>query len=416
MANNVFTQIPKRGDIVVKDLATKTPQYIIQDTFVKAELNMSVYEIVGVVYWTNGKKVGVVYKENASNLYCNRAWWYLSGYTLDGSQHTGVISARFASNSWAANLDKTITYSASDMEGLVAALNEAFLADADFVAQDWYADIFDGKVRVHCNNISHQQCLNNTAKSGFTLTGSLPEIIAKADIRRKHGGKGGEGAISSWHRALAYFRGDNSSTDYNPNTDVTNIKRDYPICLPGYLGTSQHQRDHCAFLRSVYGEGEEGWLKFMKSCLPVVPTDFGNMGMHNGKERTAVLASFGFTSAKVAEATPMCKAAAYCYNKQSQTVEKGEFWLPTTEELSRILEGVEYGTKSDRNADTLNKGLNLIGGSAISNGSYWWSCLRSGTYSAWVTSGIYSFFSGGSMCYTVRGCAPVSLYTLRSNA
>lgn len=415
MANNVFTQIPKRGDIVVKDLATKTPQYIIQDTFVKAELNMSVYEIVGVVYWTNGKKVGVVYKENASNIYCNRAWWYLSGYTLDGAQHTGVISARFASNSWAANLDKTITYSASDMEGLVAALNEAFLADADFVAQDWYADIFDGKVRVHCNNIDYRQCLTNTAKSGFTLTGSLPEIIAKADIRRKHGGKGGEGVISSWHRALAYFRGDISSITYNPNTDVTNIKRGYPICLPGYLGTSQHQSDHCAFLRSVYGEGEEGWLKFMKSCLPVVPTDFGNMGMHNGKERTAVLASFEFTSAKVAEATPMCKAAAYCYNKQSQTVEKGEFWLPTTEELSRILEGVECGTKSDRNADTLNKGLNLIGGSAISNDSSWWSCLCFNPSVAWRAHGSFGFFYYGYMC-TIYGCAPVSLYTLRSNA
>lgn len=414
MANNVFTQIPKRGDIVVKDLATKTPQYIIQDTFVKAELNMSVYEIVGVVYWTNGKKVGVVYKENASNIYCNRAWWYLSGYTLDGSQHTGVISARFASNSWAANLDKTITYSASDMEGLVAALNEAFLADADFVAQDWYADIFDGKVRVHCNNI-YRQCIYNTAKSGFTLTDSLPEIIAKEDMRRRHGGNGSDGAISSWHRALAYFRGDNSSTTYNPNTDVTDIKRGYPICLPGYLGTSQYQSDHCAFLRSVYGEGEEGWLKFMKSCLPVVPTDYGNMGMHNGKERTAVLASFEFTSAKVAEATPMCKAAAYCYNKQSQTVEKGEFWLPTTEELARILDGVEYGTKSDRNADALNKGLNLIGGSAISNGSNWWSCLRYSTNRAWRTHGSYGYYIHGYLYYG-GGCAPVSLYTLRSNA
>lgn len=415
MTNNVFTQLPKRGDIVVKDLATKTPQYIIQDTFVKAELNTSVYEIVGVVYWTNGKKVGVVYKENASNLYCNRAWWYLSGYTLDGAQHTGVISARFASDSWAANQDKTITYSASDMEGLVAALNEAFLADADFVAQDWYADIFDGKVRVHCNNISWQQCSYNTAKSGFTLTGSLPEIIDKADMRRKHGGKGVEGAISSWHRALAYFRGDNSSTTYNPNTDVTNIKRGYPICLPGYLGTSQYQSDHCAFLRSVYGEGEEGWLKFMKSCLPVVPTDYGNMGMHNGKERTAVLASFEFTSSKVAEATPMCKAAAYCYNKQSQTVERGEFWLPTTEELARILDGVEYGTKSDRNADALNKGLNLIGGSAISNGSGWWSCLRCNPLHAWYAYGYYGFFYSYYMYFSL-GCAPVSLYTLRSNA
>lgn len=137
--------------------------------------------------------------------------------------------------------------------------------------------------------------------------------------------------------------------------------------------------------------------------------------MHNGKERTAQLASFEFTSSEVAEATPMCKASAYCYNIQSRTVEMGEFWLSTTEELARILDGVEYGTKSDRNADALNKGLNLIGGSPVSNGSYWWSCLRYSSGYAWYARGNYGFFGNSSM-YGSNGCAPVSLYTLRSNA
>lgn len=111
----------------------------------------------------------------------------------------------------------------------------------------------------------------------------------------------------------------------------------------------------------------------------------------------------------------MCKAAAYCHNIQSQTVERGEFWLPTTEELSRIIGGVEYGTKSDLNADALNKGLNLIGGSPVSNGSSWWSCLRYFTDYAWRASGGSGFF-GYNYMYVSGGCAPVSLYTLRSNA
>ena len=136
--------------------------------------------------------------------------------------------------------------------------------------------------------------------------------------------------------------------------------------------------------------------------------------MHNGKEHTAVLASFEFTSSKVAESTPMCEAAAYCFNKQSQTVEKGEFWLSTTEELARILDDVEYGTKSDRNADALNKGLFLIGGSPVSNGSNWWSCLRCYANHAWFAYGYGFFFS--NYLYLSFGCAPVSLYTLRSNA
>ena len=111
----------------------------------------------------------------------------------------------------------------------------------------------------------------------------------------------------------------------------------------------------------------------------------------------------------------MCKASAYCYNIQSQTVEMGEFWLSTTEELARILDGVEYGTKSDRNADALNNGLNLIGGSPVSNGSHWWSCLRYASYGAWSADGHGGFFINGSLCSS-RGCAPAALYTLRSNA
>ena len=111
----------------------------------------------------------------------------------------------------------------------------------------------------------------------------------------------------------------------------------------------------------------------------------------------------------------MCKASAYCYNIQSQTVEMGEFWLSTTEELARILDGVEYGTKSDRNADALNNGLNLIGGSPVSNGSSWWSCLRCNSSYAWYASGGAGLFRYLGMCRGY-GCAPVSLYTLRSNA
>ena len=197
MAKNVFTQVPKRGDIVVKDIETKTPHYIVQDSFVLEDLDTNVYETVGVVYWVGRNKVAVVHKENSDQPFCNRAWWYLSGYVLDGAEHTGIISARFSSNSWASNIDKTITYSATDMEGLVAALNAAFLADDDFVSQDWYADVSDGKVRVHCDNVSWQQCQYNTAKSGFKSSSALPEITYNANIRRKHGGKGREGAISS---------------------------------------------------------------------------------------------------------------------------------------------------------------------------------------------------------------------------
>lgn len=418
MAKNVFTQVPKRGDIVVKDIETKTPHYIVQDSFVLEDLDTNVYETVGVVFWVGRNKVAVVYKENSDQPFCNRAWWYLSGYVLDGAEHTGIISARFSSNSWASNIDKTITYSATDMEGLVAALNAAFLADDDFVSQDWYADVWDGKVRIHCDNIIWNQCQYNTAKSGFNLSRALHEITYNVNIRRKHGGKGGDGVISSWYRAMSYYRNDNGKEIYmgGRTSEQTSVKQDYPINLPTWLGTSiNNPGDFCAPLRAIYGEGEEGWLRFMKSCTPVIPSDSGNMGMRYGKKYSALLASFMFTSHKVKEPTPMCKAANYCVHKSSQTVEDGEFWLPTAEDIARMFGDITYGTSSSRSSDAVNKGLLLINGSGISNGRGWWTCLRYNSRNAWVANGNNGVFSNNGM-YNRLGCAPVSLYPLRSKA
>lgn len=406
--SNIFVKVPKRGDIVVKDIATKTPQYISQESFVLADIDTTQYEIIGVVYHRDGKDVGVVYKENASKKWCSRAWWYLSGYTLDGTPHTGVLSLRFASNSWASSIDKTIAYASDNMEDFLKALNDTFNEDEDMNGQGWKADLYDGKVRLSCNNIDYRQCSSNSAKSGFSLTGSIPEIKYLANIRRKHGGKGGEGAISNWDRALAYFRQDQSSTSYNPTSVVTSIKTTYPVCLPAYLGTSTQSGrtgNECKLLRDTYGNSEAGWLKYMTSCLPVVPCDNGNMTFEDGSERTKILASFEIDD------TPMCDAASYCNGKTSVTVDKGEFYLPTTKEVYQILDGVHYGTNSSRNSDALNKGLNLIGGSAISNGSYLWSCCRYLTNLAWFAYGGGGFFRGVFM-YSSYTAVPVSLYKI----
>ena len=39
--NNVFVRFPEIGDVVVKDIETKTPQYIKLSSFVKTELDES---------------------------------------------------------------------------------------------------------------------------------------------------------------------------------------------------------------------------------------------------------------------------------------------------------------------------------------------------------------------------------------
>lgn len=411
--NNVFVRFPEIGDVVVKDIETKTPQYIKLSSFVKTELDESVYEIIGAVAWREHDKVLVVYKENTSTRYMNRPWWYLSGYTLDGTDRTGTLSIRVADDNWNANVEKVIPYNATSTEGLVEQLNGFFEGDADCNAQDWYANIEeDGSVRIHCDGTKAWQIFSyTTAKAGFVLTSCAPEIDMDYIIRRKNGNNGGYGSILSMQRAIKAFTPDNPSETYNPSTDVKPMDVVRPIALPAFLGESQYQSDHCKALRERYGEGRDGWLKFLESLRPVAPCDYGTMRKRNGKERTDFMAQKMFTSRTVSKPTAMCNAAYYCNSVNSKTVDKGEFWLPTADELSYIFKTIEYGTNSDWNSDPINRCLNKIG-NTVSNKTYWWSCCRCGVNNAWCVNGNWGLLGSGEVRGTCR-VLPVSLYTVR---
>ena len=269
------------GSIAVLD-GLRALRFIAPQTF-SSKSFMSNYEIVGVVaigvdHPDFRGEVAVMSHQFTGAPLFNRYYFKLLGYTLDGAEHTGVLSIRSSLDNWAANQDYTITYKADNIVALVSQLNAYFKANEPFIAQDWVA-IADtnGDVLLHFKYTTWQQAGYNTAKSGFSVTSATaPQWKSTSRMFRMNGQRSGEGTITNMPRALAYFREDNNaSTAYNPAADVTTAKLSYPICLPGYLGKSKYQSDHCAYLRGIYGEGEEGWLKFMQSFLPVLPSEYG---------------------------------------------------------------------------------------------------------------------------------------------
>ncbi len=433
----IFTNLPKRGDICVGDLTTKEKLFIrLESLSALADIDQTKYEIQGAVVRRVGKDVTIVHKSRRdSKKWSDRYSFKLTGYTLDGTARTGVLKI-CDSSAWGTYKEYTISYNASTAAQLVTQLNAVFAADTityggeqvanPFKAQDWYAQTgwnptdenTDSVVSLHFAYADYRQA-SNSGKSGFALTANLmPEVIARANVLRRHGGSGGEGVISSWYRALAYFRADNSTANYNPDSVVTSIKRAYPICLPGYLGKSSYRKDgqgnyidYCANLRAVYGEGEEGWMKFMASCLPVAHADCGNMGMTDGLDRTKVLAARRYSS-RTKTNQPLCPAADYCYQTATQCIPQGNWFMGTMRDVYELLDGVMYNShSSSRNSDTLNKALLLIGGSAISNGSGIWSCLRGSSGYAWYASGNHGFFRLNHMYYTLQA-VPLSLVKL----
>lgn len=413
MANNVFVKIPERGDACVGRLSDRKLFYIKADTLVTSELDKSEWEVQGVVSHREGKKVTIVGLNNSEVLaFCDRVWYYLSGYTLDGAEHTIVLAIPTKAN-WDNSVEKTITYTASTVEEFISALNAAFEADADFTDQDWYADLTaDGRVRVHYV-FAVQQNSNFTAKSGITKTNSMPEFKQCLLLRRKSGHSTDRGGICSLHRSLAYYRNDmGRNPEQGGRTDEqTSIKQEMPINLPTWLGTStKNPGDFCKALRDVYGEGEEGWLRFMRSCVSITDTDYGIM-MYDGREMSKLLLSFTYTSRKVAEPKYMFPASEWCASFSTSCLPAGSWHLSAPKELVELMRDITRGTGTP---EVLNRTIVAAGGKAISNNSSIRACARYGPSAAWYCFGVNGLLSNTSF-YISQGrlSLPFSQQTLK---
>lgn len=403
----------------------KAIHFVATSTFNRPTFPAS-YEIFGIVvigvdHDAFRGDVTVMNKEFKRLTMLVRAYLSLTGFTLDGAEHSGTISIREASDSWAANHDYIITYKADNVASFVAQLNEAFRAKDAFKTQDWIATAdTDGNVTLTYKNISWEQVSYNTAKAGFSGSDvTAPDWISDSRILRANGARNGNGTITNMDRAIAYFRGDTSSTNYNPSTDVKTTKIDNPICLPGYLGTSKYQSDHCAYLRSVYGEGEEGWLKFMKSFLPVLPSEYGSLNRNKYSEMhdTYYLASLKYTGQDGVEKC-VSPSADYVANiaYDHELLAKGKWFIGDMQRIFSFVATLKYPTTNDRNADKTNAALYAIGASPLGNDTNVSSCCRHIRDDRWISYGLI----GIAYCYglgsTLSTCVPLVLLPRQRNS
>ena len=370
---------------------------------------------VGVDHEDYRGKIVIVNKANASKKWSEIYSFKLTGYTLDGTDRTGTLNVR-DSSAWGTGVDYVISYNAETASALVEQLNTYFQANAPFTAQHWRADAdSDGNITLSFLFADYRQA-SNSGKNGFALTANLlPEIVANSNMLRVSGQRASEGAIANWERALVYYRNDNGTSGYQGGrtTVQTSIKQTYPINLPTWLGTStKNPGDFCAALRAVYGEGEAGWLKFMKTCLTVRPSAFGAFDKSvcgDGERNTYIMAGRMFekqdgTSIVAFPAADYCAAVSYNH----PLLKKGAWQLPDVDTLTAIHKNIRYNAVNNKKADPINKAIDLIGGSAVSNGSYIWSSSRYNAGNAWYSYGSYGVWISYAMCSTYLAL-PVAL-------
>ena len=405
----------KTGSIVVLD-GNSAMHFIAVDTFSSSSF-MSNFTIVGVVavgvdHPDFRGKIVIVHKSNASKAWSAIYSFKLTGYTLDGTDRSGKLKVYSAASTYDTY---TINYNADSVADFLTTLNAYFQSTAPFTTQHWRADAdSDGNITLSFlfTFTDQRSCAGS---DGFTLTANLlPGIPASTAMLRYNGQRSGDGCISNMARAITYFSADLNNASYNPTSPVTSPKRGYPICKPGYLGTSQYSNgDQCAALRAIYGEGEAGWLKFMESFYPIRPSKYGPIGdkatYGDSKRNTGLMAGKTFTK-QDNTVIPAYPAADYCgsvtYNHD--LLKRGQWFLPDVDVLCSVLRTIKYNSTNDRNADPVNRALYAIGGTAISNGSNPWSSSRYGASSAWYSNGHNGSLYGNTLFSTYLA-VPVAL-------
>lgn len=409
----------RTGTIAVLD-GTHALRFISVDTF-SSESFMSNFEIVGVVvigvdHPSFRGQIAIMYPTPESHPIITTGQWKLTGYTLDGTDRTGTLSILQASDNWTANHDYVISYNATDESVLVNQLNTYFKTNEPFKTQKWSAYLNeDNSINLIHNWDTYNQPLTNKGTNGFTLANNLLlDWVFTSDILRMNGQRGDGGVIANSTKALAHFRKDNSNAQYNPSTDVTSIKRSNPICLPAYLGTSKYQSDHCAYLRSVYGEGEDGWLKFMQSLLPLRPTEYGIIGdkakYGDARRNTYYLASQKYIDVD-GNTQPTSPAADFAANIgfDHELLKKGQWVMPDVDLLFDVIGGIKYPTVNDRNADIISRALLAIGAPALINNTHYQTCSRWGKLNDWYYSGDSGVISGTSVLSNSFSVIPLAL-------
>lgn len=115
--------IPKRGDYCIKKIEDKSVHYIDIDSISSISDIDNGYELVGVVCgFINGEALVVRNPVIHNDTWCDILQYILGGYTLDGTDQSGVLSIRDNENA-TENTDYTIPYNATTKEDLAAQLN-----------------------------------------------------------------------------------------------------------------------------------------------------------------------------------------------------------------------------------------------------------------------------------------------------
>ena len=403
---NRFTKLPKTGDAVVGELATGQVRFIPLEDLDYDRLDKASYETIGTVAFRHGNRVLVVYKDNASKVYCNTVDYLLTGYLLDGEEHTSTLRLKLTTNSDTLT-DITVAYTATTQQEMIDTLNAVLSAHETAPTWRWMAYAVGEQIYLGADFKFWQQASGCKGADGFALEARTMEGVPYTSYALKQNGTYNSDTLTAnLDRRIYYLR----SLAPSLTADITSTIKNTAVALQDWLGNSPDGLDHCAYLRSIYGEGEEGWIRCLEANRAVMPTDRG--ALRYGHEYAMQLTD---RLCELRNCFGDIKHPAFNYVRTGvkSVCLPPERWhlisLPDGLELTSML---RYGTEPSRLADPINECLFRIKGTAISNGTSRWFAMRGAMQAAWYCSGANGNANFNSSMYRANQVLPAASLTI----
>ena len=357
---NVVTKSPKVGDIVCYDENRKV-KFIALDTF-HAGTFPAAWETVGVVVLRKGNQVTICSKYNESKKFMEVYPYIVTGYQLDGSEHTAQLRLHGKPST---TTYYEFKYTANSDSEFVTQLKQFLTANGE---TDWSAYLMDGKVYLQYDNYESPEYYTSaiTYAAGLMLTAKVTTDYPAQPVFRMRSDTLGFG-IWNARRAKEYFRSDLQFSDYNPSSNVSNVPS-YPVCYPAFCGTSQYQEDHCLYLRQRYCKDPNHptvaeWEKYIDDLTHIIPYSLGG---HASKWRDGKVLSDKIKDVEY-QATAGIRKKLYSGIDYCSQFFDGKGYMPSVTEFIECFRNVTYGLAgvTRDKADEINRSLFKMGGSSI---------------------------------------------------
>lgn len=386
---NAFVEVPSVGDIVLLD-NIKSIKYIKAGTYSPvSNLNPNgipaSWDKVGVVTAIHRGKALIVDKTNASEVWINGYLWQVTGWTLDSEDHTTNITVHTGT----ASRTVAFTYNAATKEEVAEQLTTFFNTNLSTLDNQRYqGTIRDGEVVIQKDTFSNYQQYTCTC-SGLTVTNLITQYAPARDTSTFCvNGISMTYPVLNVGRYIGQYGGD-TSADRNPTSVVSSIPAT-PVSRNAYLG------QYCQYLRDIYGEGEDGYYKYIAGYLPKIPSNRGmNNLQYSGLDLTRMLAPYEITRYGASSPIKLFPTHDYAYQLGYDNPElaKGNWFVLNPYEMALVLPQLTYSadatrvgpgiTTIRRDSDVINRSLLSIGGSSLPVSATWWTSLRRNANNSW---------------------------------